>query len=584
MFPPLEVPRTHKICVSPLSLTIKPRHERQRAEQATPPPVFLVSLHLGVHDCERARLATLAGEDPDDTVMPLLESTIGYLCLPRTDPPGGASEIGVKVFGGGTLPPKRRKVKKNNSLRMSSAAVLAVSKRRKTAGNLAAGKAKGVRGQLALPTRGNGGDPTALSPSTPRQRSPSSSEGGGGGRQQDDPEQKAVATAAAKSAGVAAKGEAKAVSLLLPWDAESLASLLAAHRDVAAVLLRSERHLKLEAGTLNTDDQGSSHPRGFTSEKGSAQEYVKGSAAPEAGSARVDDLNSNFADGSDGEGEGDGDDHAGGDWRCGMLNQCADLLRRADDSLSVALAAAGCEGWLVDPLTTNDAVTVGVAPEMTGSTNNGLPRSVHSASVRDDGTEGPIKPRPPSRTSTPPDPFDDDDDGAFDGVVETTSPLVPIQVVPAQSMEAEEASNRDEISVTDDTLILPPAGSGGNDDGTEPLANIAKDNTQQQRKGRGSTEYVSASVAVVVVDSHTIAELYGMRCAAKEGLGFLQEAFSDCLGALAVAPKASKLWAKAASLALQVGSEIDRSWEDDRVMDGRGGSRKDDSLRWANEV
>ena len=59
------------------------------------------------------------------------------------------------------------------------------------------------------------------------------------------------------------------------------------------------------------------------------------------------------------------------------------------------------------------------------------------------------------------------------------------------------------------------------------------------------------AVVVSAVGRDTVVDLYAMRCTVREGLGTLEGALRDVQEALELAPKAPKLWAKAASLALR---------------------------------
>lgn len=59
-------------------------------------------------------------------------------------------------------------------------------------------------------------------------------------------------------------------------------------------------------------------------------------------------------------------------------------------------------------------------------------------------------------------------------------------------------------------------------------------------------------IAAPATSSDAIAELYAMRCTARERLGFTRAAFEDVREGVRLAPRAVKLWAKAASLALRM--------------------------------
>ena len=69
------------------------------------------------------------------------------------------------------------------------------------------------------------------------------------------------------------------------------------------------------------------------------------------------------------------------------------------------------------------------------------------------------------------------------------------------------------------------------------------------------------AVVVSTAGRDTIVELYVMRCTVKEGLETFEGALRDIQEAIVLAPKAPKLWAKAASLALRTGKHVE----------GRGG-------------
>lgn len=502
--------------------------------------------------------------------MLLLESTIGYLCLPRAHPPGGPCPIGTKVFDGGTSSSKKIKAKRIVSLRAASTATLAATKKRgNTTGNV--GSKAGV-GQG--PLLGDDGDRTGRSPLSPHQRHPSS--GRGGARQHDKPAETAAATAATRVAAASAT----AASLLLPWDGDSLASLLAAHRDVAAILLLSARNLKLETRAVNAEDQVNANLRVCISERDGKEARVRGSAVTESANAWVGDPGKDIADESNIDDDAE-NNHAAGAQQRRMLEQRLELLTRADDSLTVALAAAGCDGAPAVALTTGNALPSAPDPEVAGSGNERPSGVIAAGCSRNDGAEPFIRSRSPSRVGGATLP---DDTGSLNPASWDPISLVTMEGVPPQDLASERDANQGGTSSTDETHQGPPGGGGRDGDGNTSTADTAVTEEQRRREDHGSAAPARASAVVAVVDSRTVAELYGMRCAAREGLGLVEDAFSDCLGALAAAPKAPKLWAKAAALALQAGSETDRSWDENGCKDGRGKTRKDVCVEWANEV
>lgn len=78
------------------------------------------------------------------------------------------------------------------------------------------------------------------------------------------------------------------------------------------------------------------------------------------------------------------------------------------------------------------------------------------------------------------------------------------------------------------------------------------------------THAAVTGVVTATAGADTIVELYSMRCSVREKLGLFKEALDDVREALTVAPKAPKLWATAASLALRVVSDAEGEGERDR--------------------
>lgn len=87
------------------------------------------------------------------------------------------------------------------------------------------------------------------------------------------------------------------------------------------------------------------------------------------------------------------------------------------------------------------------------------------------------------------------------------------------------------------------------------------------------------AVVVSTVGRDTVVELYAMRCTVREGLGRLEGALRDVQEALVLAPKAPKLWAKAASLALRTRKHAEGGG--DGAGGGDGGPRRGEILRLA---
>ncbi|CAM9252597.1 unnamed protein product, partial [Ectocarpus sp. 12 AP-2014] len=473
----------------------------------------------------RAHLAELAGEDPTE-IISLLEAAIFYLYLPRTSPPGGPPVFGPMVFGAGSG--------KGNSINSFHAATLAAVSNaagKKKAKRKTTGQARSTKAQQQPMAKPGGERTKASSPSPsrspPRHRaspSPSAATGPKNKLQQAVTAPKAAATEAATAAA------AKAASLLLPWDTESLAGLLAVHRAMAAALFRLERNLKLNAGT-------SAKPENQTSSRVSI--------ATETG--------------VDGHGDRDhgGHDHAddASDDHGHLLNRCRRLLERADASLTVALAAAGVEVGLGALATTlNNATPRGSVSGVVGGGNKS-PRG--GISGRNDHAYERGRPRMASRTtpSTLNISADDGDDNNT-RLNNLTNPLLPAKVeITVMPMPERDADVDQVVPDHHDRSSSLHDGERRDADGKSPRKKSTREEEPRRRNTR-SDAASGAPVAAATADagSETMAELYAMRCAAREGLGLVEDACIDCREALAAAPDAPKLWAKAASLALQSAS------------------------------
>lgn len=473
----------------------------------------------------------MAGADPEDAVIPLLEGAIAYLCLPRVNPPGGGpSLIGVKVFGDGVPTPagagKGNKKKKITSLRAASAAALAASKKAKP--KTATPKAKARKGKQSKPLMvPSGGGTVAVasspSPSPPRNRPPSPSPPAGAAGAVGAAGRKLAqaAAAAAKAKAAAERAASRAAAKLLRWDDDSLADLLGAHRALAATLLRFEQSLELTAAADSTTTANHGRRR------------------LERNYATTERMDGGNDDDGDGDGNGDGDpfdEHSSS----GEARHCrppqpqrsAELFERADASLTAALAAAGVA--VGDKLMTSRATGNDATPAVCGTGHGG--RDLAS-------------PRPPSssRASTPIKVAADEEHGGRSSKMpETATPMLLRKIIaPA--------------------LACTVSSTGAADKGQEI-----------RQPHDGSNAAITANpMAATGADPRTLAELYGMRCAAREGLRFPEGAFQDCWEAVAAVPEAPKLWAKAASLALQIASG---------AAERRGESMKARAEAWATEV
>ncbi|CAB1115628.1 unnamed protein product [Ectocarpus sp. CCAP 1310/34] len=486
---------------------------------------FLKVLHMipGVLE-RRAHLAELAGEDPTE-IISLLEAAIFYLYLPRTSPPGGPPVFGPMVFGAGSG--------KGNSINSFHAATLAAVSNaagKKKAKRKTTSQARSTKAQQQPMAKPGGVRTKASSPSPsrspPRHRaspSPSPATGPKNKLQQAVSAPKAAATEAATAAA------ARAVSLLLPWDTESLAGLLAVHRAMAAALLQLERNLKLNA---------------VTSEKPENQTSSRVSTA--------------ISTGVDGHGDRDHGGHDladdASDEHDQLLNRCRELLKRADASLTLALAAAGLEVGLGAPATTlNNATPPGSVFGVVGDGNKS-PRG--RITGRDDHANGRGRPRMASRTtSRNPNTSADDSDDNIARLNNLTNPPLPANEIMVMPMSERDADVDQVVPDLHDGSSSLHDGERSDSDGRSPR----KKSTREEVPGRRNTRSAAASGAFVAATtpdagSETMAELYAMRCAAREGLGSVEDACIDCRNALAAAPDAPKLWAKAASLALQSAS------------------------------
>lgn len=516
-------------------------------------------------------MAELAGEDSEDTIIPLLERAIAYLCLPRKSPPGGPSVIGMEFFGGGVSASATKT--KVASLRGACMAAVAAKKRKNGPKTSAAGKTTTRKGTQAGPVTASVGEATALpssaSPSPPRQR-PST-----GGRTL----RKVVSATNVKAAkSAAAKASAKAAELLLPWDADSLASLLSSHQALAATLLRLERSSKLAAaGSAPRENQR-------RSPSASASTDAEGVGAVDCG------------EGVDDHGDGAGDHH-----HRQKSEQSMELLRRADASLTVALAASGVAVRPVTPPFRTDPITAGSAPEATGIGSKNSESGI--TPVFGGAASPPRPPSSPSPQSTPQNMASGDEGGPLNSVADSGSPMFRANAVlpatPATVLirdagaehnmidrEGTEASLAEPQGEDGAVSSTPPGGGGEGDDNCFPGQSKGEQEPRQRRRTRdgdithSGDNSLLAAAGCGAEQSTTVTELYSMRCAAKEGLGLTGDAFEDCLAALAAAPGAPKLWAKAASLALQLGSDAERR----EKRSCKGASTKALSDKMAREV
>lgn len=515
-------------------------------------------------------MAELAGEDPEDTIVPLLEKAIAYLCLPRKSPPGGPSVIGMEISGSGVSTSGTKS--SIASLRAACVAAVAAKARKKSTKENAAAKATKRTGKQSSSVTASGGG--LLPPSPSRQRSASSlaNSSSSGGRNLQ-------AAAKTKAEKIAAANSAKAAELLLPWDADSLASLMGTHQALAATLLRFERSLKFAA-------------------PGSATKENQRSAIP---NARIDATSIGAVDfeGVGDHGDDTGDQHHRPQSK--QSEQSTELFKRADASLTVALAAARVGVRPVTPRPSADPNTAGSFPEAAGI---GSKNSEGLGITTFDGTP-PSPPRPPSspsRLSTPLHIVGDDEDDPLKSAAEHRSPKSPQNGIPPVMPVTVLVTDADADHKTTDLewgkslpepqgeaviVSSPPPGGGEDDDNWLPGHNKILQDPRQRSSRDGGTCITTGddesflATTAAGADPKTVAGLYGMRCAAREGLELTADAFKDCRAALAAVPGAPKLWAKAASLALQLGSDAERR----EKGYGRGASTKIAiSVYWAREV
>lgn len=98
---------------------------------------------------------------------------------------------------------------------------------------------------------------------------------------------------------------------------------------------------------------------------------------------------------------------------------------------------------------------------------------------------------------------------------------------------------------------------GKNERASSPSPNVRSEVETTSTGGSGQSVlwHITARKANFSIASlENIAELYAMRCTASEGLGLLEVAFNDAREALILTPRTPKLLAKAASVALRIGS------------------------------
>lgn len=267
---------------------------------------------------------------------------------------------------------------------------------------------------------------------------------------------------------------------VLTWDSESLTSLLALHKAMAAALLRPERDAMAAALLQPENDDPKNH-------------------------AMKD-----------------------GDPECRRrplrLRSTEEVLKTAEASLATALAAAAAGAGSV-------------------SSSNYY---VSSAEGNESSTGG-ERPAPPDATSTPA-LQSGDHSWADSRLLEGCRPS------PRSIAGGCDGKPRDSFKQTGGGLSEP-----------EPEPSVA-------RGGRFLNRLfpVPQQEAVVVSTAgrDTIVELYAMRCTAREGLGTLEDALRDVQEALVLAPKAPKLWAKAALLALRTGKHAGGGGDGGRRGDG----------------
>lgn len=505
-------------------------------------------------------MAELAVEDPEDTIIPLLEGAIAYLCLPRNNPPGGPSVIGMEIFGDGvSTSAKKTKI---TSLRAACVA-LATKKKKKGSESSAAATSMRRTGTKPISVSASVDKVAALlpssSPSPPRKRpaSPPANTASPGGRQL----QKAASAAKAKAAKrKAAKATAIAAELLLPWDAESLASLQRSHQALAATLLRLERISKPVDGAAARENRRSSVPN-------------IGEDAESVGALGCRDTGTH--------GDETGDQH-----HRPQFDHSTELLKRADASLTIALAAAGVGVRCVAPCFTADpdtADSAGLFPEAAG-----IGSKISEAGISPASSEGPPSPPPrshfsPSRPSPPLNVASDDEGDPRKSTADNRSPALSVDaastVIPVTVLERDEGADRSPADLEEDRFLPEQkAEEGATDDNWLPgsIKRVPEPRQRSSRDGDIAPGDDGSFLATTMagVDPKTVAELYSMRCAAKEGLGLSRDAMKDCRAALAAVPGAPKLWAKAASLALRLGTDAER----------RDKGHGNGASQWASEV
>lgn len=267
---------------------------------------------------------------------------------------------------------------------------------------------------------------------------------------------------------------------LLRWDSESLSSLLALHRGMAAALLRSER---------------------------------TAAAPPPPVSSREPNI--------DGRGNQPQQRH-----------HCSDktALKRAAESLTIALAIVGA-GDVARPSTSGASppgpALCGADSRRGGNISNPVPG--------DEVTAGNFSfPRKHGRTPAAKD---------IATAARTGGGRLQNALPSSDSKAPRTVSNDNAPSPSNEAPI------SSSKRGLRPR--VPRQSTAAAAAGVVTDNTVVAATFIYTSSPDEIAELYAMRCTAREKLGYTRGAFEDAREGVRLAPRAAKLWAKAASLALR---------------------------------
>lgn len=385
---------------------------------------------------------------------------------------------------------------------------------------------------------------------------------------------------------------------VLAWDSESLTSLLALHKSMAAVLLQSERALGdnlAEDGDRNRSgsrtkncslDRSEDQTKGCDPDQSGdkTKDYSPDRAGDQAKDCDLDQSGDLTKDGDRDRSEDQTEDSGDPEIRRRTLS--AELFKGAEASLVAALAAAAAGAGSVTSSRANSAAE----RAKSSRPKSGRPTPLHSSMPSDQF----VQPNPsrfmlssgeyswadsrllagacnPSRRSTA--------GGGGSGQPEANGHLLAGR----KSSGSTTRGGRDGPPNDPSSEDMPSALGEGRGEGGEGAGGGGGVEVKgEERGGRGSGYSnmmfpVPQQKAVVISTAgrDLIVELYAMRCTAREGLGALEGALRDAQEAVVLAPRAPKLWAKAASLALRAGIHAGGGG----VREGNGGQRRTEIRR-----